>query len=389
MDSLQLQVNRQELVQLLSDLVSINSVNPVFGGTSGGEERLSRYIEDFYRKQGIDCERQEVLPNRPNVIGKVPGRDPSRRLLFDAHLDTVSEEGMTIEAFHPRLAEGRLYGRGACDTKGGMAAMIYALALLRQSGVQPAGDVWVATTVDEEYGFHGIRKLAASGVQALGAVVAEPTELKITTCHKGILRWKVRTFGRAAHSSRPELGINAISKMARLISRIETRLQPRYASRRDPLLGTPTFNIGVIEGGIQLNLVPSVCEAQIERRLLPGETKDSVYEEFREVFEELAGEDTSFQAEMDEPFLEDPYLQTAAAAAIVRRTQQVCQQTLGQSELAGVPYGTNASKLAGVGIPSLVFGPGSIDQAHTACEYVEIEQVVKAAQVYLGLMIQS
>jgi acetylornithine deacetylase len=379
-------IDRKELLNLLADLISINSINPAYGQNAPGEGQIGEYVADYYRRHKISFEKQEVLPGRSNVVGKVSGRDSRRRLIFDAHLDTVSVDGMTIDPFAPEIRDNRMFGRGSCDTKAGMAGMMMALKNISQSDPPPT-DIWVATTIDEEYSFQGVQHLAAQGIRADGAVIAEPTQLDTIITHKGCLRWKITTHGRAAHSAKPQLGINAISKMMKLIQAIEARILPRYEAKRHPLLGTPTLNIGMVKGGIQVNLVPEYCEIQIDRRTLPGEKAAEILADFQEVVNDLVGQDPEFRAVIEAPFLEDSHLETSPSTAIVEVTETVCREVIGRSQLQGVPYATNASKLSRVGIPSLVIGPGSIDQAHTAVEFVDIEQVVQAAEIYLAIML--
>ncbi len=386
MDNIVRGIDRGELLNLLADLITINSINPAFGSDAPGEAEIGRYVADYYRKHKISFERQEVLPGRFNVIGKIRGRDSKRCLIFDAHLDTVSVDGMMIKPFTPDVRDNRMFGRGSCDTKAGMAGMMTALKYASKSEVLPT-DVWVTTTVDEEYLFRGIRHLADQGIRAEGAVIAEPTQLNTIITHKGCVRWKIATHGRSAHSAKPQLGINAISQMMKLIHAIESKILPRYELKRHPLLGSPTLNIGMVKGGIQVNLVPEYCEIQIDRRTLPGEDDEDIRTDFQEVVDDLTREDPEFRAVIEAPFLEDSSLETARDAAIVGITESVCLSVIGRSRLEGVPYATNASKLSRIGIPSLVLGPGNIDQAHTAVEFVDVDQVIQAAEIYLGIML--
>ncbi len=375
------------VLNLLADLISINSINPAYGADAPGEGTIGQYVADFFRRHKIAFEKQEVLPGRFNVIGKVKGRDRGRCLIFDAHLDTVSVQGMAIPPFQPEVRDNRMYGRGSCDTKAGMAAMMTALVHVSQADPPPPTDTWVSTTVDEEYSFQGVRYLASQGIRAQGAVVAEPTQLETIISHKGCLRWKITTRGRSAHSAKPHLGVNAISKMAKLVDAIETKIASRYQQTQHALLGSPTFNIGLIQGGIQVNLVPDYCEVQIDRRTLPGEKTEDILKQFDNVIQDLRNTDPEFEAQMEAPLLEASCLETDPSAEIVGVTESVCHQVLGWSRLQGVPYATNASQLSRIGIPSVVVGPGNIDQAHTAVEYVDVEQVIHATSIYAGIML--
>ena len=385
METLKL-IDRSELVALLEDLVRIPSVNTAFQPDSN-EKNLGLYLQAFFGRIGIPCATQEVFPGRDNILARLEGADRSRTLLMEAHMDTVSIAGMTIDPFTPRLEDDRLYGRGSCDTKAGLAAMMYAMKKLRQEGMKPRATVVLAGAVDEEHGFSGASRLVESGFRADGAVVSEPTELEVVVAHKGCLRWKIRTAGRAAHSSKVHLGINAITKMARSICALEDVLGPAYAARSHRLLGSPTMSVGLISGGIQINTVPDSCTIQVDRRLLPGETSETVYPEFQDVLNRLEREDPDFHCQMEAPMLEDPPLETPEESPIVAAAREACQRVLGESRLVGVPFGTDASKLSRAGIPSIVLGPGSIDQAHTAVEYVSVPQVVQAAAIYAEIML--
>ena len=380
-------IDRQELLKLLCDLISINSVNPEFK-EGDGEKEIADYVGRSLEQWGIAFDFQEVSPNRSNVIGRIGGTDQSRSLLFEAHMDTVSSKGMSIDPFRPEIKDGRIYGRGSCDTKAGLAAMLCAMRILKEADMRPRANICLAAVVDEEVAFRGVAQLIRSGISANGAVVSEPTELRVVIAHKGCLRWRITTKGRAVHSSKPHLGINAISKMAKLISAIDARLPPLYHAQRHPLVGAPTVSIGLIDGGVEINTVPDRCSIEIDRRVIPGETSETIRNEFASLLQELAAGDPDFQAVMEDPWLADPPLETREEERIVRTAREACTQTLGEAEVCGVPYGTDASKLSQAGIPSIVLGPGSIDQAHTAAEYVEADQVSKAAEVYARIMLQ-
>ena len=269
----------EDLFATLADLVSINSVNPQYPG-GPGEAALANYVGDYCRKNSIPFEFQMVFEGRSNVIAKIEGNPGGHTLILEAHMDTASELGMCREPFRPVREGNRLYGRGSCDTKAGLAAMMHALKILRGAGVPPEASVILVAAVDEEYAFRGVVKFLENGIQADGAIVAEPTGLNTVAASKGVLRWRLRTRGRAAHSSKPHLGINAVSKMAKVLTAMEERFPTVFQKRHHPLLGSPTVNVGVIRGGVQVNQVPDSCTIEIDRRLLPGETKESVWEEF-------------------------------------------------------------------------------------------------------------
>ncbi len=378
--------SRQEpVIQTLADLVRINSVNPAYEG-GVPEAEIARYVEKFFHSRGIETWQQEVFPGRPNLIGKLPGRDSSRRIIFEAHTDTASVGGMSIPPFEPRIADGRLYGRGSCDTKAGLAGMMEALASLKQEGITPPCEVWVVASADEEYSYRGVVKLC-EGLTAAGAVVAEPTDLRAVIAGKGVVRWRILVRGKSAHSSKPHLGINAISHMARIVLAIEADGE-RLAKTSHPLLGSSTVNVGVIHGGAQVNFVPDGCAIEIDRRLIPGETQAQILEHYGQMLAELNRAHPTLDAVMEAPMLADVPLATPPESAPARLAATLLGEMGLDAKLAGVPFGSDASKLSRSGIPSIVFGPGSIDQAHAAVEYVECEQVQKAYEFYRSFMLR-
>jgi len=373
------------VVATLADLVRIDSVNPQFGGP--GEGGVADYIEQRLRASGIESRRTEVLPGRDNVVGIVPGRDRSRQVVLEAHMDVVSIAGMTIPPFDPVIDGGRMYGRGSCDTKAGLAGMLHAVIDIHRSGVVPPCDIWLAAAIDEEYLFRGVTRLCndlpttAPGMRPRAAIVAEPTEMRVVVATKGVVRWEIVFHGRAAHSSKPHLGINAISHAAAFIRAVDA-MHAALSSCQHPLLGPATGNVGLIGGGVQVNFVPDRCALQIDRRLLPGERAADVLATYQAILDWLATDDPTIRAEMLPPFLVDEALETAADTRATTLASEVARALGLQGEPAGVPYGSDASKLSRHGLDCIVFGPGSIDQAHGAIEYVDVGQVEQAAEFY-------
>jgi acetylornithine deacetylase len=266
--------------------------------------------------------------------------------------------------------------------------MMHALRILREAAVRPEASVFLVAAVDEEYAFRGVVKFLEKGIHADGAIVAEPTGLETVVASKGVLRWRLKTRGRAAHSSKPHLGINAVNKMAKVLTAMEERFPTVFQERHHPLLGSPTLNVGIIRGGVQVNQVPDSCTIEIDRRLLPGETKESVWNEFEGLLANLRGHDSELEVEMEPPMLEDYPLETEPSERIVQVVSKISQELMGHSRIMGVPYGSDASKLARAGIPSIILGPGSIDQAHAADEYVELDQVALAAEFYARIILE-
>lgn len=363
----------------LASLVRINSVNPAYGD-GGSEENVVPFIRDFFAARGIETFTQEVFPGRNNIIARLPGLT-SRRIVLEAHMDTVSVKGMCIPPFEPAIKEGRMHGRGSVDDKAGLAAMMHAVASLKEDGVIPPCEVWLAAVVDEEYSFRGVVKLC-EGLQADASIVAEPTEMRCVIASKGVLRWRISVKGKAAHSSKPHLGVNAISNMARLVLALEEENQ-RLAARTHPLLGPGTLNVGVIQGGVQVNFVPDQCVIEIDQRLLPGDKASAALARCQEIIDDLARSHSGFAAFIeDPPLLVDEALDTPPRASTVVAAQKVLGEMGLNAEVCGVPFGSDASKLSRAGIPTIVFGPGSIDQAHAADEFVPLDEVLQASEFY-------
>jgi acetylornithine deacetylase/succinyl-diaminopimelate desuccinylase family protein len=389
MDSINVRshLDPEALFRTLAELISINSVNPAYPG-GPGEAVVAEYVGEFFQHNSIPFEFQPVFAGRPNVIGRLQGEPGGRTLVLEAHMDTASELGMSKPPFQPVRDGNRMYGRGSCDTKAGLAAMMHALKMVRDAKLQPRASVWLVAAVDEEHSFRGVVKFLEKGVKAAGAIVAEPTNLETVVASKGVLRWRVRTRGRAVHSSKPNLGINAVAKMAKLIGSMEERLPAIFEKRHHPLLGSPTINVGVIQGGLQVNQVPDSCTIEVDRRLVPGETKESAYGELESLVAELREGDCELDVEMEPPMLEDYPLETALSERIVQTVSKASQEVAGHASLVGVPYGSDASKLARGGIPSVIFGPGNIDHAHAADEFVELDQVRLAAEIYARTILE-
>ena len=370
-------MTQPRVLSILSDLIRINSINPAYE-QGRPEETIAAHIERIFKTRGIETWRQDVAPGRPNVLARLPGSGPGR-VVLEAHVDTASINGMTIEPFNPAVRDGKMYGRGACDTKGGLAAMINAVLSLHEAGQTPPCEVWLSATADEEFSFQGVLKLC-EGLKADAAIVAEPTELRAVIASKGVLRWRIRTRGKAAHSSKPHLGVNAIDHMARIVLAITAENQA-LATNTHPLLGPGTLNVGVIHGGVQVNFVPDECVIEIDRRLLPGERVVDVLAHHERMLARFRAEIPGLDAiQEDPPLLADEALETPARAGVAVTASKVLRGMGLDGGLVGVPYGSDASKLSRAGVPSIIFGPGSIDQAHAAVEWVECDQVVKAAE---------
>jgi acetylornithine deacetylase/succinyl-diaminopimelate desuccinylase-like protein len=377
-----------DVTRLLRALVAIPSINPMGRPLSGPdylETRLTSYLEAWFKDLGVRCERQPVAPHRDNLLAWYDAPQSHRRLLFDVHQDTVPADGMTVPPFVPDIVQDKLYGRGSCDVKGSMAAMLWAFARLVRE--QPAGSasVLLACTVDEEFTHTGSSRLARFDHGAELAIVAEPTLLNLVHCHKGALRWKIRARGIACHSSTPHLGDNAIYRMGRVLDLLKKHADSLARSAPDPVLGPPSLSVGRIEGGQSVNVVPDWCEIEVDRRLISGEDAALCIERLRAYLAD--GLNESDTVEFGEPWVHMPPLESQAATWTGPVSAAIERATGLKPELMGVPFGTDAGPLNERGTPCLVFGPGDIAQAHTKDEWIDLEQVRLAAQAYFQIAV--
>ena len=377
---------------LLQDLVAIPSVNPMGRDLSGPEfleGRVSDYLEHFLRRLGVPCQRIEVAPGRANVLARFESRGAKTTVLLDAHQDTVPTDGMS-DPFQPVISDGKLFGRGSCDVKGGLAAMLSAFARLVRERPVGAANVILSCTCDEESTSLGVNDLALlwSDPQRAGslidrppdvAIIAEPTQLDVVVAHRGATRWKIRTAGRACHSSSPQDGINAIYRMGHVVTALEefAELLPQRITPH-PLCGSATLSVGRITGGISVNTVPDCCEIEIDRRVIPGENGWDAITQVREHLHERLG----FDVEHLPPWLVGISLSDEHNGPLGGRLLEQITAVAGPHRKVGVPYGTHASRIAAAGVPSVVFGPGDIAQAHTVNEWIDIGQLRQAAEIY-------
>jgi succinyl-diaminopimelate desuccinylase len=382
----------QRITTLLSELVAIPSINPE-GDRARieppfGEKRMVEYISRFFQDLGLQVKRQEVYPGRENVLVSIPGRDHHRSpLCLEAHMDTVGVEGM-IDPFSPRLTDGLLFGRGACDTKASLAAMMLAVSQLVEEGKELARPVLFVAAADEEFGQNGIRRLIADPVEFSGAIVGEPTSLRVIPAHKGQVYFKIRARGKAAHTSTPEQGQNAIYVLTDVIGVLRRRVETHYRTRVHRLCGAPVLTVSTIQGGTSEHIVPDSCTIAIDRRTIPGESTIEVIEEIRTWIAEDLGAEAARRVEVLPPYHDAPPMETSESHSFVRAFRAAVEDTLGRAEIAGVPYNTDAGVLAQRAIPVIVFGPGDIAQAHTTIEFVKLEEVAAAAQILLRFLLQ-
>ena len=351
-------------VELLQALVRIPSVNP--DGAPGtdriGEAECAAYVRDFLLEIGAEAELREVLPGRPNVVARFPNPAATRRVAFIPHLDTVSIVGMTIDPFAAELRDGRVWGRGASDTKGSMAAMLWALR--EETSVRTSGDVefWFCGTVGEEAGQQGARALALQERFDF-CVIGEPTGMQVVHAHKGTTWMRISTHGKAVHSSRPEEGVNAIYQMAEVIRFLSDDCAQSLAGKTDPVLGKPTLSVGTVRGGTKVNIVPDHCEIALDIRTIPEIATAEWNTEFMKQLQER------FPGVESEVTAHSPALLTPANHPDVERLRAA------GFPLTTAPWFCDACVFSEQGMPGIAIGPGSIAQAHTIDEFLSISDL--------------
>lgn len=373
-----------EAVDVLSALVAIDSVNPDYPNGSAGEAGVVRFIADFLESAGIEYRTDEVLPGRRNLVAVLPGNSRTG-LCLETHMDTVSAKGMQIPPFEPAIRNGKLYGRGSCDAKASLAAMLCALAGLKKSGVTPATDIFLAAVIDEEYQYRGVTRLLQNGFRAHSVVVGEPTRLRVVTACKGVVRFAVTVRGKSGHSARPWDGRNAILDMSAILNALEDELIPALGERQHPLLGSPTLSVGRIEGGVMVNIIPDRCTIEIDRRTLPGEDFASVSAEIQRMIDEVNKRRPGLDAVIEPPMLTDYAMETPADLPVVRYAREACARIVGESAIEGAGYCCDATKFSRAGIPAIVLGPGNIQNAHSDDEHVDIAELETAVRVYMDI----
>lgn len=372
----------ETLSELLAKLISIPSMNPMGREVTGPgylETEISNFLESWLRQFDLEITRQPVAPGRDNILATYRASKPKSHILFEVHQDTVPVEGMVIDPFKPFIDNNRMYGRGACDNKGPMTSMLLALVRLAKEK-PPAADVTLALTVDEENTFMGPSALMDAGYRFDCAVVAEPTSLDIITAHKGIVRWVIETKGVACHSSTPDQGANAIYRIAPILTRLAEYAESLRSHPADPVLGKPTLSVGTIQGGSSVNVIPDFCKIQIDRRLVPGEIPEEAYADANNYVR--AGLPADLPVVIHEPWVQLGPMGNAENGPLAEKFGQCIGRFHANHRIRSVPFGTDAAVYAMNGIPSIVFGPGSIDQAHTKDEWVPLDEVATAADIY-------
>jgi acetylornithine deacetylase ArgE len=373
-----------ELVELLRELLAIPSVNPAHCDDPklAGEQRIAEFTGDWLEKLGFEIEYQAVEPGRPNVLARYGDFSQGRNLLLESHLDTVSVAGMKHDPFEAEIHDNRLYARGASDCKGAMAAALYALSQVDLPGLRQAGcGILFAGTMGEETGNCGARYLAEHcNTHFCHSIILEPTDLEIIHTHKGVLWCEVVIKGHSAHGSHPENGINAVLAATSFVTQLSGCIQKLSGSQHHPVLGGPTLNVGTIQGGTAVNIVPAVCVVSLDRRLLPGEQAEELLDEMKRILERIRenGECLEYTINVKQQV---PPFESDADSQLVRILQEGGEKAGHCIHAMGAAWCSDAAVLCAHSDHTVVFGPGSIRQAHAAIEYIDLNELRRGSRI--------
>jgi acetylornithine deacetylase len=367
-------------IRLLRELVSVNSINPSLVPGAPGEREIAEVVAFEMKRAGLDVTIEVVAPGRPNVVGVLQGRSKGRTLMFCGHTDTVGVEGMA-DPFQPVERDGRLYGRGAQDMKGGVAAMIDAARAVAERGFD-RGRLVIAAIVDEEHSSIGADALVKTWT-ANGAVVTEPTDLAIAIGHKGFAWVEIEVMGRAAHGSRPSEGLDAILRLGRVLSRLEALDGALQSRTSHPLMGTGSLHASIVSGGRELSSYPDHASLQMERRTLPTEAESTAIDEVREILSDLEREDTTFQGRAT-PMFSRPGYELERDHELPKALTTALARVGGAPRITGATFWTDAAVLGHAGIPSILFGPGGAG-LHSAVEYVNVADIMICRDTLVAL----
>lgn len=380
-------INRDRLATTLIDLIRIRSMNPFDAPPAEGfrEQELAEHLMAWLEAFDLETGWRNVEPGRPNIWGRLKGTGGGPTVMLAAHMDTVGVEGYDT-AFEPELRDGRITGRGSCDMKGAFACYFEVLHMLRAQSISLPGDLIIVGLSDEEHQMIGSTDLGLNGPYADYAIIGEPTNLEICRAHKGQLAVRIRTHGKAAHSSGPENGINAVEHMARVITHLSgLNAELQKSGPRHPLCGTARFSMNVVRGGTFVSGIPDLCELEVDRRFLPNEKPQELLEEFRTRMRDLQHQYPEMQIEVPEPALLIYGLDVPETSPLVQALVQASASVLGHpSPITAFPGGTDAPNLK---CPCVICGPGDLAQAHSTDEYISLDQMEQASALYFNTIL--
>jgi acetylornithine deacetylase len=371
-------IDEKALMRLLKDLVRIDSVNPSLVPGAAGEAEIASYIGDWMRVLGLETRVYDAEPGRPNAVGVLRGAGGGRSLILNGHMDTVGVDYYEGDPFNPVVREGRLYGRGSVDMKGGLAACMAAVKALVDSGARLRGDLTLAAVCDEEYASVGTEALMRE-YAADAAIVGEPTSGHVLVAHKGFAWVDVVTHGLAAHGSSYKVGVDAIAKMGKVLVGLDA-LGQSLLGETHPLVGPGSVHASIIEGGSELSTYPASCRLQLERRLIPGENQGTVEKEMEDMLRGIAGGDPQFRAEHRVTFYRGP-MEVSPEEPVCRALVEGSKKVLGLEPMfTGGSGWLDTQIMTEKGVPSVSYGPNG-DGAHAKEEWVDLGSVLAAARV--------
>jgi acetylornithine deacetylase len=381
-----------DVLDLLAKMISFDTVNEYTSGVDFPERTMMEFLEEIAKGWGLETSRLPIpasaLAASYNLLITYEVSKTAQWLVFESHADTVSVDGMTVNPFQGLIKDGLIYGRGACDTKGSGAGMLWALKEYMQLSSRP-NNIAVLFVTDEEATKTGTTAFVQTQLEHLdwkptGVIVGEPTLCQPVVAHNGVIRWKVSTQGVAAHSSNPSNGQSAISAMSKLILEFEREYCSKI-SLTHPLTGQAACSVNTISGGTAVNIIPDFCEIEIDRRTLPGEDSEQVLKDMKAVLDSISLRDPTILIGTSTPFVDYQLDPTVNREFALQISEILIEMGL-SGEQSGAGYGTDASTYSKAGIPAVVIGPGSINQAHTKDEWLEIAELNKSVSVYKQIM---
>lgn len=371
------QMDDQFAVKILRDMVAINSINPSLDDSGPGEEELGSYIFNILQSLNIDAQMDELAPGRVNVIGKIKGSGGGRSLMLNAHMDTVGVDGMS-EPFNPRISKGKLYGRGACDMKGSIAAILTTAKALVENNVKLKGDLVLSFVADEEHESMGAYALVEQ-VKTDAVIVTEPSDLQICLAHRGFGVFAITTLGMAAHGG-SHSGVDANIKMGLLLAELDEFNQQLKNRKPHPLCGTASLHVPLIDGGQSLFIYSDQCNIMLERRTVPGETRAKVEKELQRMLADITKSDFHFQAIMETVLWRNPY-QLSAVAPIVNELTRSAKGVSGfKNGFIGHQWWEDSAVFGEAGMDAVVFGPVG-GKLHSDGEWVDLDSVTQLSEI--------
>ncbi|MEN1761104.1 M20 family metallopeptidase [Anoxynatronum sibiricum] len=381
--------HRDEVVELTQKLISIPSHKDI----PHQEKEVAEFIYDYCGSHGLEVQLQEVVDQRKNVLAFLRGSGVGNSLMLNGHTDTITPYRMTIDPFHECVRDGYVWGRGAADMKGGLACMITTMVAMKRAGIVPDGDIVFAGVIGEEGKSEGTEHLIHSGIRTSAAIVGEPSNYEYAVGHRGLEWFDVVFTGIASHSGSPENSVNAIEKAAEFIYRAKRELYPKIRQREDEFMGVSLMNVGIIEGGLGQSTVADQCTVKIDRRYIPGETVESVLQEYQDLLNSMKEEDPAMKATIiksaeNVTALNHPPLITPMSEPIVHAVRKALSEVIKRDPKITRGRGwTDAALLSVYGkIPTVVVGPGDIRLSHTEAERIAIRDLVNTVDVYARII---